>query len=100
MEGLGLVITAPLLVGRLEPTEEGAGATRPRWASPGHLPPLLIGPDGAPQVLTARRADLVLGVDPHADRTEQMAVIVHGSTQSLYTDGWSSAGTRPSTTGV
>jgi two-component system, chemotaxis family, sensor kinase Cph1 len=87
--GLGLHAMATVLVGRLEQTaeERAAGVTRLRWASAGHLPPLLVGPDGEPQLLPAARAGLLLGVTPTAERPEQVAVIARGSTLLLYTDG-------------
>lgn len=86
IDGLGLDAMATVLVGRLEPA--GAdGGTRLRWASAGHLPPLLVSADGAHRLLTAPRPGLLLGVDPAAQRTEQVAVLEPGSTLLLYTDG-------------
>ncbi|MBM7807884.1 light-regulated signal transduction histidine kinase (bacteriophytochrome) [Geodermatophilus bullaregiensis] len=89
IEGLGLRAMATVLVGRLEqtPEERAAGVTRLRWASAGHLPPLVVGPDGALQALTAPRPGMLLGADPHAVRTDQEAVLRSGSTLLLYTDG-------------
>ena len=46
-----------------------------------------MGPDGDQQVLAAPRANLLLGVDPGAVRSEQLSVIERGSTLLLYTDG-------------
>jgi len=89
MGGLGLGTMATVLIGRLEQTdqEKADGVTRLRWSSAGHLPPLVIGPEGEQQVLTGGRAGLLLGVDPSALRTENVAVIERGSTLLLYTDG-------------
>jgi chemotaxis family two-component system sensor kinase Cph1 len=89
MGGLGLGTMATVLIGRLEQTdqEKADGVTRLRWSSAGHLPPLVIGPEGERQVLTGDRAGLLLGVDPSALRTEHVAVIERGSTLLLYTDG-------------
>jgi len=39
------------------------------------------------QLLTGDRPDMLLGVDPHAVRTEHESVIERGSTLLLYTDG-------------
>ena len=61
--------------------------TRLRWASAGHLPPLVVGPVGGAQALTARRPGLLLGVSPQAVRTDQVTVLERGSTVLLYTDG-------------
>jgi light-regulated signal transduction histidine kinase (bacteriophytochrome) len=83
--GLGLGTMATVLVGRLE--QPDSGGSRLRWASAGHLPPLLIGPDGDPQALAAPRASLLLGVDPGAVRSEQVSLVERGSTLLLYTDG-------------
>jgi two-component system, chemotaxis family, sensor kinase Cph1 len=89
MGGLGLGTMATVLIGRLEQTEQEKtdGVTRLRWSSAGHLPPLVIGPEGERQVLIGGRAGLLLGVDPSAVRTEHVAVIERGSTLLLYTDG-------------
>ena len=83
--GLGLHALATVLVARLEPT--GAGASRLRWASAGHLPPLVVLPDGSLQQLTPRRAGLLLGVDASTPREEREDVVAAGSTLLLYTDG-------------
>ena len=60
---------------------------RLRWASAGHLPPLVIDADGRQRLLTAPRPGLLLGVDPGATRTDQEDVLEPGSTVLLYTDG-------------
>ncbi|MGK5173371.1 SpoIIE family protein phosphatase [Geodermatophilus sp. CPCC 205761] len=84
--GLGLDALATVLVGRLVP-EPASGGTRLRWASAGHLPPLVVGRDGVARALTAPRAGLLLGVDPAAVRPECEALLEPGSTVLLYTDG-------------
>ncbi|MGY1803711.1 SpoIIE family protein phosphatase [Blastococcus sp. SYSU D00922] len=84
VEGLGLGTMATVLVGRLE---HGDGGARLRWASAGHLPPLLTGPDGRPQLLTGGRPGLLLGVDPSTPRTDHVSPVEPGSTLLLYTDG-------------
>ncbi|MGY2130076.1 SpoIIE family protein phosphatase [Blastococcus sp. SYSU DS0617] len=87
IEGLDLGALATVLVGRLERPEGAAGATLLRWASAGHLPPLLRGPDGRVQVLDPPRPGLLLGVDASRPRTEQQVLLEPGSTLLLYTDG-------------
>ncbi|CCG02138.1 SpoIIE family protein phosphatase [Blastococcus saxobsidens] len=89
VEGLGLGAMATVLVGRLEqtPAERAGGVTRLRWATAGHLPPLVVAPDGAQQLLVPDRPGLLLGVDPARPRSEQVTVLARGSTLLLYTDG-------------
>ncbi|MCF6506895.1 GAF domain-containing protein [Blastococcus sp. MG754426] len=88
IEGLGLGAMATVLVGRLDrPAGPAGDGTRLRWASAGHLPPLLVAPDGSQRLLVPDRPGLLLGVDPSLPRTEHEAVVVDGSTLLLYTDG-------------
>ena len=84
--GLGLHAIATVLVGRLTP-DPATGGARLRWSSAGHLPPLLAEPGDGVLRLTTPRAELLLGVDPAARRTESEAVLEPGSTLLLYTDG-------------
>jgi chemotaxis family two-component system sensor kinase Cph1 len=86
IDGLGLRALATVLVGRLVP-DPAAGGARLRWASAGHLPPLVAAPDGTVRALTTPRAGLLLGVDVDAVRSEQEAQLDAGSTLLLYTDG-------------
>jgi light-regulated signal transduction histidine kinase (bacteriophytochrome) len=87
--GLQLGALATVLIGRLSQTaaDRAAGVHRLRWASAGHLPPLVVGPDGTPQALPSAVAGLLLGVDPAAVRAESEIVLECGSTVLLYTDG-------------
>ncbi|GAC1324971.1 MAG: hypothetical protein NVSMB25_23000 [Thermoleophilaceae bacterium] len=56
------------------------------FASAGHLPPLVLAPDGKATYLEGGRT-LPLGVMPSADYPEASAAIDPGSTLVLYTDG-------------
>jgi light-regulated signal transduction histidine kinase (bacteriophytochrome) len=87
--GLQLGALATVLIGRLEaaPADHAAGAHHLRGASAGHLPPLVLGPDGTQRLLASPHAGLLLGVDPATVRTESEAVLERGSTVLLYTDG-------------
>jgi len=58
-----------------------------RWANAGHLPPLVINPDGSVAELAAWKGDLLLGVDPEAGRRESVVTLDRGATVLLYTDG-------------
>ncbi|WNV76804.1 SpoIIE family protein phosphatase [Geodermatophilus sp. DSM 44513] len=84
--GLGLESMATVLVGRLTP-DPSSGGTRLRWSSAGHLPPLLAGAGDGVRPLAPSRAELLLGVDPGARRTESEVHLRPGSTLLLYTDG-------------
>ena len=83
IDGLGLGALATVLVARL--AAAGDGPLVLRWSNAGHLPPLVVGPDGAQQVLSA--PGLMLGVDPTATRADAEVVLEPGSTVLLYTDG-------------
>jgi PAS domain S-box-containing protein len=82
--GLGVAAMATALVARLCPL--GSGAHELRWSSAGHLPPVLLAPDGTSRVL-ATAPDLLLGVQPDARRAEHRAVLPAGTTLLLFTDG-------------
>lgn len=56
------------------------------FASGGHPPPLVVGPDGTARYLEGGLS-LPLGVLPDAPRTDARATIAPGSTLLLYTDG-------------
>jgi serine phosphatase RsbU (regulator of sigma subunit) len=80
---------ATAAVARFEqtPDELERGVTRMRWANAGHLPPLVVNPDGTVAELASWKGDLLLGVDPDARRRESVVVLDRGSTVLLYTDG-------------
>ena len=80
---------ATAAVARFEqtPDELDRGVTRMRWANAGHLPPLVINPDGSLAELASWRGDLLLGVDPDVRRRESVVSLDRGSTVLLYTDG-------------
>lgn len=80
---------ATAAVARFEqtPDELDRGVTRMRWANAGHLPPLVIAPDGSVAELATWKGDLLLGVDPDARRQEWVVTLDRGATVLLYTDG-------------
>jgi PAS domain S-box-containing protein len=57
-----------------------------RFSSAGHLPPLVVGPDGEARFLEGGRTT-PLGVMPAAEHEEATAEIASGSTIVLYSDG-------------
>ena len=87
--GLRVDAIATVLVVRLEQTAAARdrGEARLRWSSAGHLPGVVVHPDGTTQLLSAPRADLLLGVDPAAVRRDHELIVSLGSTLLLYTDG-------------
>ncbi|MGN6612360.1 MAG: SpoIIE family protein phosphatase [Angustibacter sp.] len=56
------------------------------WSNAGHLPPIVIRPDGAVEVLD-RDADLLLGVLPATARHDHELAMPPGTTVLLFTDG-------------
>ena len=80
---------ATAAVARFEqtPDELERGITRMRWANAGHLPPLVVNPDGSVAELASWRGDLLLGVDHEAVRRESVVALDRGTTVLLYTDG-------------
>src|SRR4051794_40891938 len=80
---------ATAAVARFEQSPEDVrrGVTRMRWANAGHLPPLVVNPDGTVAELATWTGDLMLGIDAHARRQESVVTLDRGSTVLLYTDG-------------
>jgi len=77
---------ATMAVLRTEPGAADAGLRRLVWSNAGHLPPLVIAPDGEVDFLSAR-PDHPLGVRPRLERTNQVADLAPGSVLLMYTDG-------------
>lgn len=69
------------------PGDRAAGTARLRWANAGHLPPLLVDPDGTVRELVVGDPEMVLGVVPDGRRTDAEVTVPRGSTVLLYTDG-------------
>ena len=79
---------ATAAVARFERADGGGrGGRRLRWANAGHPPPLVLGPDGDVTVLGQPIGDLMLGVDPAADRVESVTALPPGAVVLLYSDG-------------
>jgi serine phosphatase RsbU (regulator of sigma subunit) len=77
---------ATAAVARLERAGD-SGRRRLRWSNAGHPPPMVLGPDGDVTVLGGVMGDLMLGVDPAAERPESVMELAPGTTVLLYTDG-------------
>jgi PAS domain S-box-containing protein len=79
---------ATAAVARFERSDGDArGWARLRWANAGHPPPLVLGPDGTVAVLGEPIGDLMLGVDPTAERGESVTSLRPGAVVLLYSDG-------------
>jgi serine phosphatase RsbU (regulator of sigma subunit) len=89
MAQLDLRTYATAAVARFEqtPEEAGQGSTRMRWSNAGHMPFLIVHPDGRLADNTDWRGDLLLGVDVTTARTEGVVRLDPGSTVLLFTDG-------------
>ncbi len=90
LAGLHVGTLATALVARLE-APGGDGSRVLRWSSAGHLPPLLLHPDGRSRLLETP-AERLLGIEEPTQRTDHEAVIAPGDTVLLCTDGLAEAG--------
>jgi serine phosphatase RsbU (regulator of sigma subunit) len=88
VDRLDLDLLATALAGRVEPHPDAdrGRALQLRWASAGHLPPLVRLADGTVHVLDDE-SDPMLGIAPDRPRTERTAELPEGSLLLLYTDG-------------
>jgi PAS domain S-box-containing protein len=86
--GLAVSELATALLARVErhPDVTVAGRRLLRWSNAGHLPPVLLAPDGSSTLLETP-PDLMLGVHPDARRHDHTAEIQDGHTLLLVTDG-------------
>ncbi|MGY1635288.1 PP2C family protein-serine/threonine phosphatase [Geodermatophilus sp. SYSU D00742] len=86
--GLAVSNLATVVLARIErrPDVPVSGTRVLRWSNAGHLPPVLLAPDGSTTLLDTR-PDLMLGVDPDAPRTDHTAELRDGATLLLVTDG-------------
>ena len=89
IHGLGMGTMATAAIARVEQSAEdkAAGLTHLRWSNAGHPPPLLLHVDGRIEELTRPRAELMLGVEATATRTDEVVTVRRGATLLLYTDG-------------
>jgi len=87
------VVTGMRTLGAHEDDGPGAVLTQAdrvmqtRWSNAGHPPPMILTAEGQVEVLTAERADLLLGVDPAATRQESVVALERDAVVLLYTDG-------------
>ncbi len=86
--GLAVSTMATVVLARVErhPDVPVASTRVLRWSNAGHLPPVLLAPDGSTTLLETR-PELMLGIDPDAPRTDHTAELGDGDTLLLVTDG-------------
>ena len=86
--GLAVSTMATVVLARVErhPDVPVASTRVLRWSNAGHLPPVLLAPDGSTTLLETR-PELMLGIDPDAPRTDHTAELGDGYTLLLVTDG-------------
>ncbi len=83
IDRLALGTIATVLVAELR---ENQGRFNCRWASAGHLPPILKRADDTVEILS-KPSDLLLGVDAEADRNEYAFDLASDDILLFYTDG-------------
>jgi phosphoserine phosphatase RsbU/P len=88
LSGLHVGTLATALVARIEQPEaqRRQGLRTLRWSSAGHLPPLLLHPDGTVELL-ATAPERLLGTGTPCPRSDHTAQLHPGDTVLLYTDG-------------
>ena len=84
--GIGAIATA--VVARLEqtPAERASGLTRLRWATAGHMPPIVVDPSGTVHYLEDA-SSIFLGGGGDAHRGMAVVTLARNSTVLFYTDG-------------
>ncbi|WP_435745826.1 SpoIIE family protein phosphatase [Nocardioides sp. SYSU DS0663] len=89
LDTLQVDTTATAVVARLEQTteEKDRGVTRLRWSNAGHPPPVLVRADGRVEILASDEPNVLLGLEPGAERSEHELVVERGATFLLFTDG-------------
>jgi serine phosphatase RsbU (regulator of sigma subunit) len=82
-------ITAFATLAYIRLRRDDDGAWRGRWARAGHLPPILLAPDGSATVLAvpAGAALVTAALPEKAPREEHEITLVPGATLLCYTDG-------------
>ncbi len=85
MRDLGVGALATGILATVEPLE-GSSTWRLRWSNAGHMPPLVVDPDGTVELLRTS-PDLLLGLEAGFVRADHVHGLSPGATVLLYTDG-------------
>ena len=83
---VGALATAVMAKVEQDPEDAARGLRTLRWSNAGHLPPLLLHPDGRAELLH-RPPNLLLGLGVEAARQDHTQQLDPGTTVLLYTDG-------------
>ncbi len=89
VQGFDMAQLATCIYARLQPADGPPGRRRtPRlvWSNAGHLPPVVLAPDGTVRLLTGE-IGVPIGVPAPEHRTHQSSTVPVGTTVLLYTDG-------------
>ena len=86
LDDLAVDAMATLIYARVD-ADDGSGGRTLRWTNAGHPPPLLVTADGVVTFLDDGIPDLMVGVQPDTERTDDSVRLPPGSTLLLYTDG-------------
>jgi serine phosphatase RsbU (regulator of sigma subunit) len=88
MIGLRVETFATVILARVTRCEQrdGPGQHTLVWANAGHLPPVLVAPDGSASLLQTA-PEVLLGIDDEALRSDHRVTLAPGSTVVFYTDG-------------
>ena len=97
--GLGIDTLATLVLARIERAPDGSGSARVHWTNAGHLPPMLLHPDGRTELLQTPH-EAMMGLMPDATRSDHTHTLPPGTTFLLYTDGLVERPDRDIRTGI
>jgi len=86
IRGLEIDVIATVMIARINPEPDADGARTLRWSSAGHPPGMVLAADGTSILLDAP-PELLLGIDPGAERFDHETRLAAGDTLLLYTDG-------------
>lgn len=89
VQGFDMAQLATCIYARLEPPDGPAGLRRTKrlvWSNAGHLPPVVLAPDGTVRLLTGA-IGVPIGVAATERRSHQSSTMPAGTTVLLYTDG-------------